>query len=815
MKQKRNNLEYILVAVLTAGIFLSACAVRNIYPFGSELISNTSDYGQQMLPIITHIWDALHGRDSFWFTWKVGLGTSFAGTASHFSLISPFYLFFLFVSRDQIPYSMIWFILIRLMVSALSMCFFLRNDRLFFSQKPASWLIVTASILYALNGYTLMYYGMMWQDCAAAAPFFFCFLDQMLQKEGEKDGKTEVGYTISLAILLIMNIQISFSMVLFVIAWAGGWMFLICRNHHQRGKVSCKLILYSLLALGISMAVFLPGLINMQNSYRMATSDYGFSWTSYLNKVLTAKQEPEKKYLMLASMTVPLILILKDGLPKIFHRTMNSLDRFEVYLLVLMVLPVIFESVNAIYHNGPYSMYPMRYGFLMIFVILLTAVSQEEGKQCNPRKYAVFFSILMLGSETVLFARKLESEPLNDAYLLAEELKSDEDTGLSRTKITDNSVIDTYALLGNQSSLGSYVPENSRRQVELAQKLGYSQDWVKLCDAGGTLFSDAVLQMNRYVISGDRTMSWQNGSSAVLDQELSGDFNTYLLKYTYSPAFFISSDTSLPSEYADNPFTAQNQLSELLFGTDLIRYEEISLSSDEDVSIELSVSGNQAVYLWSDTLTDCTFELNGTPVLIPERSNAENTSYPSSQNNGIISLGCYSDETRTLHITNSEEAGTLIIGYLDLDALKETSENQTQVLDGLETEKNMLNMTVTVQEDGYILLPVAADNGWNAMVNGTSASLGTLWDGLILVPVTAGENQISMTFIPEKQKAGQMISVVSIALLLLVIWRSKNHRCSALIGKIAEILVWIAAAIVLFFVYAFPICYTVILHLIR
>ena len=815
MKQKRTYLEYILAAVLTAGIFLSACAVRHIYPFGSDLISNSSDYSQQMLPIITHIWDALHGRDSFWFSWKVGLGTSFAGTASHFSLISPFYLFFLCVSRDQIPYSMIWFILIRLVASALSMCFFLRNDRLFFSRKPASWLIILASILYALNGYTLMYYGMMWQDCAAAAPFFFFFLDQMLQKEGEKAGKTEAGYTISLAILLIMNIQISFSIVLFVIAWTGGWMFLICGNHSQRGKVSCKLILYSLLALGISMAVFLPGVFNMQNSYRMATSDYGFSWNSYLNKVLTAKQEPEKKYLMLASMTVPLILILKDGLPKIVHRKMNSLGRFEVYLLVLMVLPVIFESVNATYHNGPYSMYPMRYGFLMIFVILLTVVSQEEGKPFNSRTYAVFFTILMLGSETVLFARKLESEPLNDAYLLAEELKPNEDTGLSRTKITDNSVIDTYALLGNQSSLGSYVPENSRRQVELAQKLGYSQDWVKLCDAGGTLFSDAVLQMNRYVISGNRTMSWQNGSSAVLDQELSGDFNTYLLKYTYSPAFFISSNTSFPSEYADNPFAVQNQLSELLFGTDLIRYEEIPVSSDSDISEELSISGNQAVYLWSDTLTDCTFELNGSPVLIPERRNAENTSYPSNQNNGMIALGCYSDETLSLHITNSEGKGTLIVGYLDLDTLKETSENQTQVLDHLEAEKNMLNLTVTVPEDGYILLPVAADNGWQAKVNGASVSLTTLWDSLILVPVTAGQNQISMKFIPEKQKAGLLISIVSIALLLLAIWRSKSPQASALIGRTAEILVWAAVVIVLFFVYVFPICYTVILHLMR
>lgn len=815
MKQKRTYLEYMIAAVLTASVFLSACAIRKIYPFGSELISNTSDYPQQMLPIVTHVWDALHGRDSFWFTWKVGLGTSFAGTASHFSLVSPFYLFFLFISRDQIPYAMIWFILLRLVCSALSMCFFLRNDRLFFSKKPSSWLLITCSVLYALNGYTLLYYGMMWQDCAAIAPLLFAFLDSMIQKERRTFGREECGYTIALAVLLIMNIQISYAIALFVIAWIGGWMFFVCKKKEQRRIVSGKLILFSFLALGISMAVFLPGLLNMQRSYRLVTSNYGFSWNAYLIKVLTAKQEPEKKYFMLASMAAPLLLIMKDGLPKLIHRTMKSLDQFECHLLVLMILPVVFESVNAIYHNGPYSMYPMRYGFLLVLVILATAVSQEESANPSRKIIALMLSVLMIGSEIILAVPRLEAAPLDQAYLLAAELDSSADNGLSRTKVTDNSLIDTYALLGNQSSLGSYVPENSRQQVELDQKLGYSQDWVKLCDAGGTLFSDAVLQMNRYVISENRTMSWQDGSSSVLDSELHGDFSTYLLKCTYSPAFFIPSGTSIPREYAKNPFAVQNQLSNLLFGTNLIRYQEISVSSDTDVSAELSISGNEAVYLWSETLADCTFELNGKKVLIPERSNAENTSYPCTENNGIISLGCYSDETLALHIVNSERGGILLVGYLDLDALKKTSADQVKVLETLHAEKNKLNLTVTVPEDGYILLPVAADDGWHVKVNGVSAFPGTLWNGLILVSVTAGKNQISMTYIPEKQKEGLIVSVVSIALLLLLICLSRSNQTSPTRGRIAETLVWSAVILVIFFVYVFPIGYTVILHLIR
>ena len=152
--------EYLITALLVACIYLCVCALKHIYPFGNQYLINENDFRAQSLPIYMHVWDALHGTSSLFFDWRIGLGSSFAGTISHYSLLSPFSLFFLFVSREGIMASITWFILLKLIAMALSMCLFLKHDALFFRErKLSSFWVIIGSAAYALNGYTMQYYG--------------------------------------------------------------------------------------------------------------------------------------------------------------------------------------------------------------------------------------------------------------------------------------------------------------------------------------------------------------------------------------------------------------------------------------------------------------------------------------------------------------------------------------------------------------------------------------------------------------------------------------------------------------------------------
>ena len=119
---------YLSTAFVICTLFLILCAIKRIFPFGSNTI-DTVDFGSQWVPGYYHVWDFLHGKGSLLFDWKVAGGNNFAGAASQFSLISPFNLLLLLVKRDQIQRFMTFFILIKLVVMGLSMCFFLQKCR--------------------------------------------------------------------------------------------------------------------------------------------------------------------------------------------------------------------------------------------------------------------------------------------------------------------------------------------------------------------------------------------------------------------------------------------------------------------------------------------------------------------------------------------------------------------------------------------------------------------------------------------------------------------------------------------------------------
>ena len=97
-------------------------------------------------------------------TGESAAGNNFAGVSAQFSLFSPFNLFFLFVKRSWIEKSMIVFIIIKLLAMGYGMRWFLKEQIL--KEERYGIYILAGSVGYAVNGYTLLYYGMGWLDVA-------------------------------------------------------------------------------------------------------------------------------------------------------------------------------------------------------------------------------------------------------------------------------------------------------------------------------------------------------------------------------------------------------------------------------------------------------------------------------------------------------------------------------------------------------------------------------------------------------------------------------------------------------------------------
>ena len=73
---------------------------------------------------------------------------------------------------------------------------------------------------------------------------------------------------------------------------------------------------------------------------------------------------------MLKSLFIPLLLELICLIFRFIKKKIQRVDLFVVFINLIMILQVFFETVNHVWHNGDYVLFPMRHGYIMIFAVI-------------------------------------------------------------------------------------------------------------------------------------------------------------------------------------------------------------------------------------------------------------------------------------------------------------------------------------------------------------------------------------------------------------------------------------------------------------
>ena len=810
--------------------------LKNVYPFGAKVVDNP-DFIQQRVPAFYHVWDAFHGKADIFFDWDYALGTSFFGTCTHFSILSPFSLFFLFCRRDMLQQAMTYYIALRLSCMGLSMCIFLRKDRLLIARKLPAAFSVIASVGYALSGYSLLYYGFSWIDVAVFFPLLILMLNEVILHCFEANGSFvpyDAGYVIILSLIIIMNIPQAFAVCLFLLFYAGGYLWIIHVDRADAGRIAFRFGILSVLAAGLAGVVFLPAAHELSQSYRFSISgNSGLS--GYINTLNDRGSEAFKKYFMLKSLFIPLLLELICLIFRFIKNKIQRVDLFVVFINLIMILQVFFETVNHVWHNGDYVLFPMRHGYIMIFAvisgsaIMLSLVPGDTAPEALASsgllKLCNAFVFLAWGALIFTFGRdQITIAGENDAVILSREmpgLYSHSDNKLERLKNADASLDNNYSLMLGLPAFGNYIPLSTFEQISLDDALGYSQDWVRMSDAGGTLFSDTLLQMN--------TLLYKNGSfsdrlvhSSEWLYEPLADAHGYSLcrrNTTYPYALFIESpeDHSLDFELDQNVFVNQNILSGLLFDESLFTYTEkkVTLAANASETFPLDVEGRKAVYIYTEDLTDISISADGVSLM---------EKYPHFLYNGLVPLGICDSGSLALTLSNDhneETSGTLYIGMMDMDkylaTVREANENSILTPDSLSTENHTMDLTINAEKDGYVFVPVYAEDGWSIFVNGQRTFPADFFHVFYLIPVKEGMNSIHFSYFPRKLKAGLLITVLSfIAFTILHIALKKEkdvrvfERCFQIVYPLSCYGLLAAFSVAMIITYIIPVLYQLI-----
>ena len=360
-------LPYVIVflAVFAAGLIMYHAA--GIRPFGDQCIVAMDMYSQYFPMYVMNTRDTLFS-DAF-YSWCGAFGFNNWAQNAYYCL-SIFFLPLRFVRTEHMVDALCWIGILKPACSAVTALGFFRYKAGRFSP-----LLMGGAAAYGLTVYMLSSISqMMWTDCVIYAPLVLLGLERIL------DGKRPLLYTLMLAVLVISNFYIAFSVCLFLVLYflvrtvpaifakdGGGFRkFLV-----QTGKFAG----YSVLAGCLTAAVILPVWLALRQTLasELEAPD-ALVW--YQNIFVQLQQLLPGAPLvygydfaniavgLLVFLTVPLYFCNKSF--SVGERIANGV------LLVFLILSLNCNLLNYLWHGFHFpNMFPARWSFLLSLYLLL------------------------------------------------------------------------------------------------------------------------------------------------------------------------------------------------------------------------------------------------------------------------------------------------------------------------------------------------------------------------------------------------------------------------------------------------------------
>ncbi len=341
------------VAVVTMVVY----AILGCFPFGSESVALT-DVNQQVIPLLGVFKDIVAGKESIFYSFTYGGGMNMYGVFFFF-LSSPFSLIALFCSKANLPLAINIILACKLVSAGAAGGYAVKK-----LVPRIPWqLAAVLGTAYGLCGYGLQYYqNILWLDIQILFPLLLVSLILLLQK-----GKC-LPYLILLTAAAVICYYLSYMLALFLVLFAAGFCFI-----KKEGGAAAKMLGCSVCALLLSAVCWLPAVWQSVTSGRSSSILDKLSTTSLFGAL-----ETKLPIFLSTGLVLALLFLIRAKLEKMTYLYLG--------LLVATVLPVVFEPICKMWEWGDYQCFPVRYGFLPLFLILLLAGYSFLRDEDEPQK---------------------------------------------------------------------------------------------------------------------------------------------------------------------------------------------------------------------------------------------------------------------------------------------------------------------------------------------------------------------------------------------------------------------------------------------
>lgn len=336
--------HYFLPPLAVVAVFFTVFYYKGIYPFGDKTIA-WCDMTQQGVPYIMNFKSILEGDDSLFLN-MANAGGMDGWTLFRGYFARPFNYLVLFVDRAAIMDFVSVLTVLKLAACSVSAMVFFRTC----VKKLDPAIAGVLSLMYSFCAFGTMYYQILnWPDAMYILPLYFTGIYLLVNKH-----KIAL-FTVSLAFVML-NFAFGFMTVLATLLLLG-YYFMIKSDKQTAFEF----------AIGSALAALLcaPAWLSFFGAYNDSARGVDLADTISGSSLFTTKNTA---YPLLMSTAFIFIAVF---LYKAYKK--DPLGKALYFLFGMMMIPMLIEPINKMWHAGSYMGFPNRYAFILIFCGLAIA----------------------------------------------------------------------------------------------------------------------------------------------------------------------------------------------------------------------------------------------------------------------------------------------------------------------------------------------------------------------------------------------------------------------------------------------------------
>lgn len=465
---------------------------------------------------------------------------------------------------------------------------------------------------------------------------------------------------------------------------------------------------------------------------------------------------------------------------------------------------------------------------IALFVIYVILIVVSEKRRSLPVYAApliacelIFYGILLFGKPTFVTGYSEEPEQEGEYVRICNQLAESFDItpdAINRIKNPDESLNSNYGLVLRRGELSNWTHLISPDLQQGAAKWGYTIQFTRMLDAGGTVFSDALIGIKNiisYLEQSEDLYEKIYTAEAVIDHKTGekAEYGYYRSKYTlpfgivlYPPDHDLMEESpdmvKLHNDVYQGIMESDENIASWIYGDngknkalvkdDVERLGSLEEEFTDDIEDVFHIEGYKALYFVANSVDEQYYnykiKVNGKDIIVPSIKEPDNQGYPAHFNNNAVYIGSFRDEDVNLGLNiefNTEYNNyEFDICAIDLDMLEEMCSSYEDSAPEIHMVNNGVDMRVSASEQQIMIIPLAYDDSFEVMVNGVKVNAYRYAGLFTAVPLLDGKNEVSLRFIPSGMKTGAIIS--ALAALMLVFVFIKEIKGKSLINEETE-----------------------------